>query len=436
MGDPDQLSDLAHDVADAPVISDSAFPPSVNAGIPRLGATPVRWTRVSLGDLLEVVERPAKLENDKTYRLVTAKRSRGGIVARSEMRGDVIRVKQQFYVRAGDFILSNRQISHGGCGIVPISLDGAIVSGEYTVLKSRGDLDLRYLDYLSHLPYFQQVCFHSSVGVHVEKLVFRLDQWLDWPFNIPPLSEQRRIIEILGQSDRAIAATDALIEAKRRRKRALVRQVLMRPSDEATIRLGSLGSFVKGKGITKAELVASGVPCLRYAEIYTAYDNVACQLKSRVSEANAGASVPLSVGDLVFAASGETALEIGKAIAYLGNEPAVVGGDTVVLKGHGQDPSFLAHLLNADDAVRQKAELGKGHSVVHIHAPDLSKIEIWLPPIDRQQAVAKIFACMDKEIDLLFDQATALRLQRRGLRHKLLTGDWLIAKPGPGAVAA
>ena len=33
--------------------------------------------------------------------------------------------------------------------------------------------------------------------------------------------------------------------------------------------LSSLGSFSKGAGISKADLVPQGVPCIRYAEIYT-----------------------------------------------------------------------------------------------------------------------------------------------------------------------
>ena len=33
--------------------------------------------------------------------------------------------------------------------------------------------------------------------------------------------------------------------------------------------LSQLGSFSKGKGITKADLQNDGLPCIRYGEIYT-----------------------------------------------------------------------------------------------------------------------------------------------------------------------
>ena len=57
-------------------------------------------------------------------------------------------------------------------------LDGAVVSNEYAVLNSDGQIDLRFLRYLSESRYFQQTCFHSSIGVHVEKMIFKTERWL------------------------------------------------------------------------------------------------------------------------------------------------------------------------------------------------------------------------------------------------------------------
>ncbi len=76
------------------------------------------------------------MRDAETYQLVTAKRSRGGIVARETLRGDQIKTKTQFYVEAGDFLISNRQVSHGACGVVPQSLHGAVVSNEYTAFHT------------------------------------------------------------------------------------------------------------------------------------------------------------------------------------------------------------------------------------------------------------------------------------------------------------
>lgn len=170
------------------------------------------------------------------------------------------------------------------------------------------------------------------------------------------------------------------------------------------IALGSIGRFVKGRGLAKADLTDEGIPCLRYAEIYTKYGDVTRTLVSRTSDAGARASQVLKHGDIVFAASGETAEEIGKVVAYLGPGPAAVGGDTIILTEHRQDSAFLAHALNSEHAAKQKAALGKGHSVVHIHAPDLAKLMLWVPPLPQQRRIAAVLDAWDAAI------ATAERL--------------------------
>lgn len=170
------------------------------------------------------------------------------------------------------------------------------------------------------------------------------------------------------------------------------------PHREGKVFLSDLGNFIKGRGITKADLVRSGIPAMRYGDIYTTYGDVTDELTSFVSEDTARRATPLYHGDIIFAASGETAGEIGKAVAWMGNGTAVAGGDTIILRGHGQDPTFLAHALNADDAARQKSRLGKGHSVVHIHEAELAKVSVFLPPLPEQRKIGEILRTWDEAI--------------------------------------
>lgn len=202
------------------------FPPSVQPGIPNLPRAPAGWYRTPLGRHLTEVRRPAPLNPNDTYRLVTVKRSRGGVELRETLTGREIKTPTQFYVRTGDFLISKRQIVHGACGIVPAELDGAVVSNEYAVLNSDGQIDLRFLRYLSESRYFQQTCFHSSIGVHVEKMIFKTERWLKWPFNIPPLSVQLRIVEVLGTARREVELIAAQIERLKQEKAALMADLL------------------------------------------------------------------------------------------------------------------------------------------------------------------------------------------------------------------
>ena len=191
---------------------------------------------------------------------------------------------------------------------------------------------------------------------------------------------------------------------------------------EGKVFLSDLGRFTKGRGITRADLVDTGTPCLRYGDIYTTYGDVTDELTSFVSADTAQRATPLHHGDIIFATSGETAEEIGKAVAWLGKGSAIAGSDTIILRDHGQDPVFLAHALNAHDAARQKSRLGKGHTVVHIHEAELRKVTVFLPPVSEQRKIGEILRTWDKAIDGITNLIKLLRSRREAMSYMLFSG--------------
>ena len=57
-------------------------------------------------------------------------------------------------------------------------------------------------------------------------MIFNLDGWLKWPFDLPPIKEQRRIAEILSTWDKAIAVQEKLVANAKANKKALMQQLL------------------------------------------------------------------------------------------------------------------------------------------------------------------------------------------------------------------
>ena len=112
----------------------NGMPTSIRAGIPKLPETPVGWKREKLNKYLFEIKRPISLEPARLYRLVTVKRSRGGVEERSCLLGREIKTPSQFLIEAGDFLISKRQIVHGACGIVPVNLAGCVVFSPLSVL--------------------------------------------------------------------------------------------------------------------------------------------------------------------------------------------------------------------------------------------------------------------------------------------------------------
>jgi type I restriction enzyme S subunit len=406
------------------------YPPSVKPGIPRLGTKPKGWIETTFGEVLQVIQRPADVEEHVEYQLVTAKRGRGGIVPREKLTGKKILTKIQYYVATGDFLISKRQIVHGACGVVPTSLNGALVSGEYSVLRVKSGLLLKFLDYFSHTDYFQMACFQASVGVDVEKMIFDLKDWLKVKIYLPSISEQEKIVSVINTWDKAIAQTEQLIVAKEKVQKGLMQQLLTgqvrlpRFNEKwQECHLGDLGFFSKGAGISKSELVQEGIPCIRYGEIYTTHHFVIKKFHSFIPKEIAANSKQIYAGDILFAGSGETAEEIGKCVAYIGNEVAYAGGDVIILRLSKGDPVFMGYLLNNEIVKRQKYRLAQGDSIVHIYERYLKEIQIPFPPIDEQKEIARALQGCNDEISLHERKLSALKQQKKVLIQKLITGQ-------------
>ena len=99
------------------------------------------------------------------------------------------------------------------------------------------------------------------------------------------------------------------------------------PADWHAERLADIGRFSKGLGIKKDEFLSGTIPCIRYGEIYTHHNYVIKRFNSFISSEVAKTSQKLNMGDILFAGSGETKEEIGKAVAFTQQIEAYAGGN-------------------------------------------------------------------------------------------------------------
>jgi type I restriction enzyme S subunit len=188
-------------------------------------------------------------------------------------------------------------------------------------------------------------------------------------------------------------------------------------------KLEDLGVFLKGKGILKEELSATGLPCIRYGEIYTTHDFTIKRFQSFISRDVAMESERIYPNDILFAGSGETLEEIGKAVAYTGNEEAYAGGDVVILRIRKEaHAEYLSYALNTNIANRQKRRYGQGHSVVHIYGRDLAELRLPLPPAPEQRKIALILSTWDHAIEKTEQLISQKQQLKKGLMQQLMTG--------------
>jgi len=407
----------------------SAFPPTVQPGHPTLDSTPEGWIRAPIGQFLKEKRRPVRLDNNQLFNLVTVKRARGGIVVREKLSGRDISVKSQFRIEADDFLISKRQIVHGACGLVPADLAGSIVSNEYAVLETESNLDRRFLSYLSHTPYFQQTCFHSSIGVHVEKMIFKLDRWFRWKFNFPPLPEQEKIAEILSTWDRAIETAEKLLANAETQKQALMRQLLTgkKRLDGFGARPWEMRRLVdccEAKGSYGANAAATnynGVDprFLRITDILTDGTLAATDMKALPRSQADGYF--LTRGDIVFARSGAT---VGKAYLHRSNEELAYAGYLIKFRPRPDVllPGFLFHFVRSDEYRKWVEVTLRAGAQPNINAAEYGNLQIPCPSIDEQKFIAAILDNFDRRTAVASRDRGFLENEKRALMRQLLTG--------------
>ncbi|OAA06234.1 EcoKI restriction-modification system protein HsdS [Klebsiella pneumoniae] len=412
---------------------DSLYPDSVKPGKPILSELPTGWKRSSLKNCLNVEARKADIKNDHEYDLVTVKRSRGGVVRREHLKGKDISVKSQFFINEGDFLISKRQIVHGACGLVPKELEGSIVSNEYCVFTGKPGFYLPYIEYLAETLYFQQTCFHSSIGVHIEKMIFKLDRWFKWPFNIPPIFEQKRIAQILSTWDKAITTTEQLLANSQQQKKSLMQQLLTgkkRLLDKNGVRFsgewihGRLGDLCTFKGGSAFKEVYQGqtageLPFIKVSDMNLPGNERSIEYSNNwvsVETAKLMKAKPFPESSIVFAKVGAALLLNRRRIL---SRPTIIDNNMMAaIPSNVADTEFLYQLLMAIDFARFVQE----GAVPSINQGDLSSFKLSYPDVEEQQKIAAALSTTDQEIAVLQQKLEALKQEKKALMQQLLTG--------------
>lgn len=209
---------------------------------------------------------------------------------------------------------------------------------------------------------------------------------------VPPLEIQCEIVRILNNF------TELTTELTARKKQYNYYRDTLLSFDNTVkkIKLKDIAvDIYRGAGIKREEVTETGVPCVRYGEIYTTYNTWFDACVSHTKLEYVSNPKYFEHGDILFAITGESVEDIAKSVAYIGNEKCLAGGDIVVLK-HNQEPRYLAHVLSTYEARQQKSKGKIKSKVVHSSVPAIEDIEIPLPSIEVQRRYADVLDNFEK----------------------------------------
>ena len=253
---------------------------------------------------------------------------------------------------------------------------------------------------------------------------------------VPPLSVQQEIVRILDKFTQLEAELEAELDCRKRQYEYYRDKLLsfnevgggktLIFSDLQWKTLGEVGTFVRGNGLQKKDLIASGVPAIHYGQIYTYYGVSTEQTISFVSPETAEKLKKVDYGDVIITNTSENLEDVGKAVAYYVKEQGVTGGHATIFKPSEKIiGKYLVYYTQTIEFSNQKRKYAKGTKVIDVSANDLAKITIPLPPIEEQERIAGILDKFDTLVNSISEglprEIELRRKQYEYYREKLLS---------------
>ena len=421
-----------------------------NSGIEWIGEIPDDWEVSKIGQLYE--ERKTKV-SDTVYPPLSV--TMQGILPQLETAAKSDAHDDRKLVLKGDFAINSRSDRRGSCGIS--EFDGS-VSLINTVLHPKTEMNPIYYNWLFHSFRFSDEYYKNGHGIVDDLWTTSWTEMKKIFIPLPPKETQQRIATYLDKKCSKIEETiqnqQQVIEKLKAYKQSLITEAVTGKvkiengkicgeyesyKDSGVEWIGRIpsgweikklkyiaDSFSKGSGITKEEIVINGdTPCVRYGELYTKYDYHFTECQTRTNLGIIETPKYFSHGDVLFTCTGELVEEIGKSIAYLGNEKCLAGGDIIVLK-HSQDPMFMGFALDSKYVQGQKSFGKTKLKVVHISSGEIARLLIVLPSKEEQKEIADYLDKKCTAIDTAIEQKQKLIEKlteyKKSLIYEVVTG--------------
>lgn len=386
------------------------------------GIYPRDWASKKIGQWLKLAERPIVLQDEEEYQLVTVRRGFGGVDSRGSFLGKNVLVKNYFIVKTGDFIISKRQIAHGACGIVPPELDGAVVSNEYNVFLPQDGTNIQMFNLMMQLPHYKRLFYLMSDGVHIEKLLFKTQDWMKRTLAMPLLKEQKKIAEILATQDKAIELQGRKIEELKRFKKGCLEKMFPRKGQKVPEKRfpgftddweqRKLNAVVSRESATK--ISSAEFPSVEYEDVISEEGHLNKDIYQKEPGKNG------------IAFDGSQVL-YGKLRPYLHNwlNPDFKGvavGDWWVMKPIDADKNFLYRFIQTpqfDNVSNQSS----GSKMPRADWNLVSNTEFMIPYSKvEQHKIGEYFSSLDHLIILHQRKLEEMKKQKKALMQLLLTG--------------
>ncbi len=346
------------------------------------------------------------------------------------MTDETSKATQLFRVLEDDFIYNRLFAWKGSFGIIPPELDGHFVSGEFPVFETKPDLLLpQYLNFLMCRPsVWAQVERESTGSTATSRNRWKEERFLEYGILLPPIEEQRRVIDLVGTIDEAKARASDL-ETTARGMTTSMRTHLVGNALWPRVALRAVVSAIEAGKSPPAvdrlpgpgERAVLKVSSVRFAQFDPSQAKTVHPTTSLPERAR------LRGGDVLITRANTTAL-VG-AVCRVATAPDgyFLCDKTLRLVPRTDriDSDYLVESLSVKE-VRNQIELaatGTSASMKNISQESVLALRLTLPPLETQREIAGLLSAF-RAIELRArDETASLKFLRNRLVDDLLSGN-------------
>lgn len=186
-----------------------------------------------LGEVLNRSEDVVVPHGETVYQEVTVRLWGKGVAQRRQVTGMELNGGRRFVARSGQFILSRIDARNGASGLIPESLDGAIVTNDFPLFNIQPSKLLpKYLSWLARTKQFVDLCKEASEGT-TNRVRLQEERFLKQTILLPPLTEQRRIVARIEELAAKIEEARGLRNEVEKKRQVMLESVFHRIASTA-----------------------------------------------------------------------------------------------------------------------------------------------------------------------------------------------------------
>ena len=369
---------------------------------------PSGWQEVKLGEICSIDKESLSSKTPPDYYFEYISLSdveKGKLIQTQKYKFSESPSRARRLVKRGDVLLATVRPNLQGFYIFKDKVKDCVVSTGFAVLTPMTHmLDSAYLFQILFSNWM--LATYQAVNVGSNYPAINSSDIRKFKVLLPPLTEQKSIASLLETWDTAIEKTEALIEAKEKRFKWLLKRLINDQQDNPKwqkVKLVDVCKIQKGTQLNRLKMIENG----KYPAL-----NGGIEPSGYTDKWNTPANtITISEG--------------GNSCGYVNYTRTKFwsGGHCYSLIGLSAkaDTKFVYYQLKRKQQNIMKLRVGSG--LPNIQKGDIENFLFALPSIPQQLSIATLLDKAQHEIDLLKQLVEQYRTQKQGLMQKLLAGE-------------